>query len=157
MLEIQRLIGRSLRSVTNLAALGDRTIYLDCDVLHADGGTRTASITGACVALFEACEHLRRNDRITSWPVRELVAGVSVGVVGGEALLDLAYAEDSRAEVDMNVVLTAGGRFVELQGTAESEPFDEEKLSAMLALARRGAASIFESQREALKLGAVRT
>jgi ribonuclease PH len=108
------------------------------------------------VALFEACEHLRRNDRIAIWPVRELVAGVSVGVVDGEALLDLAYGEDSRAEVDMNIVLTAGGRFVELQGTAESEPFDETKLSAMLALARKGAASIFESQREALGLGAAR-
>ena len=152
-LEIQRLIGRSLRAVTELAALGERTITLDCDVLQADGGTRTAAITGACVALFEACEHLRRNDLVKKWPVRELVAAVSVGIVGGEPLLDLDYAEDSRADVDMNVVVTASGRFVEVQGTAEASPFDDEGLQKLLGLARRGITALVEKQRAALGLG----
>lgn len=152
-LEIQRLIGRSLRAVTELAALGERTITLDCDVLQADGGTRTAAITGACVALFEACEHLRRNDLVKKWPVRELVAAVSVGIVKGEPLLDLDYAEDSRADVDMNVVVTASGRFVEVQGTAEASPFDDEGLHRLLGLARGGIAALVEKQRAALGLG----
>jgi ribonuclease PH len=152
-LEIQRLIGRSLRAVTELAALGERTITLDCDVLQADGGTRTAAITGACVALFEACEHLRRNDLVKKWPVRELVGAVSVGIVGGEPLLDLDYAEDSRADVDMNVVVTASGRFVEVQGTAEASPFDDEGLQKLLGLARHGIAALVEKQRAALGLG----
>jgi len=151
-LEIQRLIGRSLRAVTDRKLLGDRTVTLDCDVLHADGGTRTAAITGACVALFEACEWLRRNDLIKAWPIRELVAAVSVGIVGGETILDLPYVEDSNAEVDMNVVKTAGGRFVEVQGTAEAEPFDAEELEAMLALAGRGVEALIEAQRQALGL-----
>jgi len=151
-LEIQRLIGRSLRAVTDRKLLGDRTVTLDCDVLHADGGTRTAAITGACVALFEACEWLRRNDLIKAWPIRELVAAVSVGIVGGETILDLPYVEDSNAEVDMNVVKTAGGRFVEVQGTAEAEPFDAEELEAMLALAGRGVDALIEAQRQALGL-----
>ncbi len=152
-LEIQRLIGRSLRAVTDLSALGERTITLDCDVLQADGGTRTAAITGACIALFEACEHLRRNDLVKKWPVRELVAAVSVGIVGGEPLLDLDYSEDSRADVDMNVVVTASGRFVEVQGTAEASPFDDEGLQKLLELARGGIAELVERQRTALGLG----
>jgi ribonuclease PH len=152
-LEIQRLIGRSLRAVTDLSAIAERTITLDCDVLQADGGTRTAAITGACIALFEACEHLRRNDLVKKWPVRELVAAISVGIVGGEPLLDLDYSEDSRADVDMNVVVTASGRFVEVQGTAEASPFDDEGLQKLLELARGGIAKLIERQRAALGLG----
>jgi ribonuclease PH len=151
-LEIQRLIGRSLRAVTNLQTLGDRTVTLDCDVIQADGGTRTASITGACVALFEACERLRQNDKIKSWPLKELVAAISVGVVDGTAVLDLPYQEDSRAEVDMNVVVTASDRFVEVQGTAESEPFDQATLNRMMELAKGGVAELIEAQRQVLGL-----
>ena len=156
-LEIQRLIGRSLRAVTDRAALGDRTVTLDCDVLQADGGTRTAAITGACVALFEACEYLRRNDLIKTWPVKELVAAISVGVVDGRSVLDLPYTEDSAAEVDMNVVMTASGRFVEVQGTAESEPFDDDALQDMLALARKGVDELVDRQRTALGLETAKT
>jgi ribonuclease PH len=155
-LEIQRLIGRSLRAVTDRKLLGDRTITLDCDVIQADGGTRTAAITGACVALFEACEHLRRNDLISSWPIRELVAAVSVGVVNGETVLDLPYVEDSTADVDMNVVMTAGGRFVEVQGTAEAEPFDHDQLTELLALAKKGVDELVEAQRNVLGLETAR-
>lgn len=151
-LEIQRLIGRSLRAVTDFDALGERMITLDCDVLQADGGTRTASITGACVALHAACEHLRRNDLIQKWPLKELVAAISVGVVDGEPRLDLPYVEDSAAEVDMNVVMTAGGKFVEVQGTAESEPFGDEALARLLELARIGNQQLVEAQRKALDL-----
>jgi len=151
-LEIQRLIGRSLRAVCDLEAVGDRTVTLDCDVLQADGGTRTAAITGACVAFFEACDWMRRTDRITRWPLKELVAAVSVGVVEGAPLLDLPYVEDSNAEVDMNVVMTAGGHFVEIQGTAEAAPFDDARLAEMLALARRGIASLVGAQRKVLGL-----
>jgi ribonuclease PH len=154
MLEIQRLIGRSLRAVTDLGALGERTLTVDCDVLQADGGTRTASITGACVALFEAMEWMRATDRITKWPLKELVAAISVGVVGEEALLDLPYSEDSAAAVDMNVVMTASGRFVEIQGTAESAPFGEDALAEMLRLARKGIAELVAAQRKALGLPA---
>jgi ribonuclease PH len=153
-LEIQRLIGRSLRAVTELKALGDRTVTLDCDVIQADGGTRTAAITGACVALFQALDGLRRSDLLKAWPLKELVSAVSVGMVDGEARLDLHYEEDSRAEVDMNVVMTAGGKFVEVQGTAESEPFDDAMLQAMLKLARRGCDRLTAAQRDALGLGA---
>jgi ribonuclease PH len=153
-LEIQRLIGRSLRAVSELSALGDRTITLDCDVIQADGGTRTASITGACVALFEACEWMRTTDRIVKWPLKELVAAVSVGVVLGKTVLDLPYAEDSSADVDMNVVMTAGGRFVEIQGTAESTPFGDDQLAEMLALARKGVSELVLAQRKALGLPA---
>jgi ribonuclease PH len=152
-LEIQRLIGRSLRAVTDLPALGDRTITLDCDVLQADGGTRTAAVTGACVALFEACERLRRSDLLSRWPLRELVAAVSVGIVDGEPRLDLPYEEDCRAEVDMNVVMTASGKFVEVQGTAESAPFGEGELQGLLALARKGVGELVAAQRAALRLG----
>ena len=153
-LEIQRLIGRSLRAVSDLEAVGERTITLDCDVLQADGGTRTASITGACVAFYEACDWMRRTDRITRWPLKELVAAVSVGVVEGAVLLDLPYVEDSNADVDMNVIMTAGGNFVEIQGTAEAAPFDETRLAEMLGLARGGIASLVGAQRRALGLDA---
>jgi ribonuclease PH len=153
-LEIQRLIGRSLRAVTELKALGDRTITLDCDVLQADGGTRTAAITGACVALFLACEGLRRSDRLKAWPIKELVSAVSVGIIDGEPRLDLHYEEDSRADVDMNVVMTADGKFIEVQGTAEAAPFDDVMLQAMLKLARKGCDELVTAQREALGLGA---
>ena len=151
-LEIQRLIGRSLRAVTDRKALGERTITLDCDVIQADGGTRTAAITGACVAFFEACEYLRQSDRISTWPIRELVAAISVGVVGGEPVLDLPYVEDSGADVDMNVVMTASGRFVEVQGTAEAEPFDHDTLQSLLDLARKGVGELVDAQRAVLGL-----
>lgn len=153
-LEIQRLIGRSLRAVSELGALGDRTITLDCDVIQADGGTRTAAITGACVALFEACEWMRTTDRITKWPLKELIAAVSVGVVAGKTVLDLPYVEDFAADVDMNVVMTASGKFVEIQGTAESTPFDDDMLAQMLAFARKGVAELIVAQRKALGLDA---
>ena len=148
--EIQRLIGRSLRAVTNLSRLGERTITLDCDVLQADGGTRTASITGAYVALVLACRRLVKENRLPSVPVKAEVAAVSVGLVAGAALLDLKYDEDSRAEVDMNVVCTGDGRFVELQGTAEGEPFSGEQMEELLALARGGLETLFAAQRAAL-------
>jgi ribonuclease PH len=145
--EIQRLIGRSLRSVTNLAALGERTIWLDCDVIQADGGTRTASITGAFVALALALEKLRARDVIKSIPLSDYVAATSVGIVDGEPLLDLAYDDDSRADVDMNIVKTGGGRFIEVQGTAEAEPFGREALMMLLDLADLGIAQLVEKQR----------
>ena len=148
--EIQRLIGRSLRAVTNLARMGERTITLDCDVLQADGGTRTASITGAYVALVLACRRLVKENRLAAVPVSGEVAAVSVGIVAGAALLDLKYDEDSRAAVDMNVVCTGDGRFVELQGTAEGQPFSHEEMEQMLALARRGLETLFAAQRAAL-------
>jgi ribonuclease PH len=148
--EIQRLIGRSLRAVTNLSKLGERTITIDCDVLQADGGTRTASITGAYVALVLACRRLVRENKLSTLPVVGEVAAVSVGVVAGTPLLDLKYDEDSRAEVDMNVVCTGDGRFVELQGTAEGEPFTQEQTDALLALARAGLETLFDAQRAAV-------
>lgn len=148
--EIQRLIGRSLRAVTNLQRLGERTLTLDCDVLQADGGTRTASITGAYVALVLACRRLVKENRLPALPVRGEVAAVSVGLVGGAALLDLKYDEDSRAEVDMNVVCTGDGRFIELQGTAEGQPFSQDEMNELLALARRGLSTLFDAQRAAL-------
>ena len=148
--EIQRLIGRSLRSVTELRGLGERTITLDCDVLQADGGTRCAAITGACVALAMALGKLVRERTIPRWPLRETVAATSVGVCAGQAVLDLAYAEDSEADVDFNVVGTASGLFVELQGTAERRPFSEEKLGELLALARKGLTKLAALQEEVL-------
>ena len=149
-LEIQRLIGRSLRSVTELRGLGERTITLDCDVLQADGGTRCAGITGACVALAMALAKLTREETIPRWPLRENVAAVSVGVCAGQAVLDLAYAEDSEADVDCNLVGTASGAFVEIQGTAERRPFSEEQLAELLALAKKGLKKLFELQEDAL-------
>ena|SRR5215813_5174081 len=137
-LEIQRLIGRSLRSVTELRGIPERTITLDCDVLQADGGTRCAAITGACVALAIALAKLHRENALTRWPMRETVSAVSVGICAGQPVLDLAYAEDSEADVDCNVVATASGQFVEIQGTAERRPFTQEQLLELLALARAG-------------------
>jgi ribonuclease PH len=145
--EIQRLIGRSLRSVTNLTALGERTIWIDCDVIQADGGTRTASITGAFVALALAFEKMRERDMIKTIPLADYVAAISVGIVDGEALLDLAYEDDSRAEVDMNVVKTGNGRFIEVQGTAEAMPFGREALDQLLDLADLGIAQLIAKQK----------
>src|SRR5687768_17398142 len=145
--EIQRLIGRSLRSVTNLPALGERTIWIDCDVIQADGGTRTASITGAFVALALALERLRERDVIRTIPLADYVAATSVGIVDTEPLLDLAYEDDSRAEVDMNVVKTGDGRFIEVQGTAEALPFGRDALLTLLDLADYGIAQLVEKQR----------
>ena len=149
-LEIQRLIGRSLRAVTDMVKLGERTIYLDCDVIQADGGTRTASITGAYVALVDAVSALLAQGKITENPLKEAVAAVSVGIVDGQAVLDLDYQEDSSAEVDMNFVMTSSGRFVEVQGTAEAEPFTLEQMDAMRDLAMSGINQLFTYQQEAL-------
>jgi ribonuclease PH len=149
--EIQRLIGRSLRSVTELRGLGERTITLDCDVLQADGGTRCAAITGACVALAMALAKLVRERAIPRWPLRETVAAISVGVCAGQPVLDLAYAEDSEADVDFNIVATESGAFVEVQGTAERRPFTEERLTELLALARKGLKKLATVQGEALE------
>jgi len=149
-LEIQRLIGRSLRAVTDLAALGERSITIDCDVIQADGGTRTASITGAYVALHDALTTLVTKALIPQIPLREAVAAVSVGIVAGEAVLDLNYLEDSAAEVDMNFVMTSSDRFVEVQGTAEAEPFTVAQMDAMRVLATEGIRRLFALQREAL-------
>jgi ribonuclease PH len=149
--EIQRLIGRSIRAVVNPSALGERTITLDCDVLQADGGTRTASITGAYVAFALACRYLMRSGRIERSPVAGEVAAVSVGIVQGTPLLDLKYDEDSRAEVDMNVVCTGDGRFIEVQGTAEGKPFTREEMDVLLALAGQGIAQLVLLQRAALE------
>jgi len=145
--EIQRLIGRSLRSVTNLQALGERTVWIDCDVIQADGGTRTASITGAFVALALALETMREKDLIRAIPLSDYVAAISVGIVDGEPLLDLAYEDDSRAEVDMNIVKTGNGRFIEVQGTAETMPFGRDALVQLLDLADRGIQQLIEKQK----------
>ena len=149
--EIQRLIGRSLRAVTDLERLGERTIFLDCDVIQADGGTRTASITGAFVALGRALERLVESGTLSSVPLRDFVAAISAGIVDGEPLLDLSYEEDSRADVDMNFVMTAGHKFVEIQATAEHQVFDEIQLEKMLGLARQGLNSLLTKQRAALQ------
>ena len=148
--EIQRLIGRSLRAVTDLEALGEVQITLDCDVLQADGGTRTASICGAYVALHDACSRLERAGRLASHPLKEGCAAVSVGIVDALPMLDLAYSEDSRAEVDMNVVMTSSGRFVEVQGTAEGQPYSRSELDELLSLAEHGIATLLEVQESAL-------
>jgi ribonuclease PH len=145
--EIQRLIGRSLRAVTNLTSLGERTIWVDCDVIQADGGTRTASITGAFVALALALEKLRERDVVRTIPLSDYVAATSVGIVDGEPLLDLAYDDDCRADVDMNIVKTGDGRFIEVQGTAEAIPFGREALMSLLDLADLGIRQLIEKQR----------
>ncbi len=145
--EIQRLIGRSLRAVTKLTALGERSIYLDCDVIQADGGTRTASITGAFVALALALEKLNQRGVLKTLPLTDYVAATSVGIVDGEALLDLAYEDDSRAEVDMNIVKTGDGRYIEVQGTAEAIPFGRDALNRLLDLADTGIRQLIEKQR----------
>ena len=150
--EIQRLIGRSLRAVVDLGALGENTIHVDCDVLQADGGTRTAAITGSFVAVHDALDWMRAKGMIATLPVKEFVAAVSVGVYGGEPVLDLDYAEDSACQTDMNVVMTGGGRFVEVQGTAEGEPFARAELDKLLGLAARGISELVAHQRRALGL-----
>ncbi len=150
-MEIQRLIGRSLRAVVDLGALGERTITLDCDVIQADGGTRTASITGAYVALADAVAHLKAQKLIKKDPLHGHLASVSVGIYNGTPVLDLDYAEDSNAETDMNVVMNDGGAFIEVQGTAEGHAFRREEMDAMLDLAQKGIAELIEHQREALK------
>ncbi len=149
--EIQRMIGRALRAGTDLDALGDRTIIVDCDVLTADGGTRTAAITGGCLALWQAAARLVGEGELAANPVRHLVAAVSVGMVNGNACLDLDYAEDVRAEVDMNFAALEDGRIVEVQGTAEATPFGREDLDAMLSLAQEGVQRLVRMQRQALK------
>jgi len=148
--EIQRLIGRSLRAVADLRALGERTVTLDCDVLQADGGTRTAAITGGYVALWQACEQLVKSGLIAASPLHGQVAAVSVGIVAGVPVLDLDYAEDSQAETDMNVVMNNGGGFIEVQGTAEGHAFRRHELDALLNLAASGIAELFALQSEAL-------
>ena len=148
--EIQRLIGRSLRAVTDMEKLGERTIFLDCDVIQADGGTRTASITGAFVAMGMAMRRMVDSGVLTAAPIRDYVAATSVGVVDGAVLLDLAYEEDSRADVDMNLVMTGSGRLVEVQATAERRPFDDTQLAKMMALARTGIESLIKRQQSVL-------
>ena len=154
--EIQRLIGRALRAVVDLRQLGERTIHLDCDVIQADGGTRTASITGAFVALHDAIEYLRHHRSLAGTPIRDYVAAVSVGVYEGVPVLDLDYAEDAACGTDMNVVMTANGGVVELQGTAEGAPFTREELNAMLALADKGIRELVAAQRQVLQENALK-
>ena len=148
--EIQRLVGRSLRGVTDLTVLGPRTIWIDCDVIQADGGTRTTAITGAYIALADALQYLRKNGLIPSLPLKDFLAATSVGVVDGQVVLDLCYAEDSVAEVDMNVVMTGAGKYVEVQGTAEDAPFDRSQLDAMIAAASAGIQDLVALQRRLL-------
>src|SRR3989442_4035181 len=149
--EIQRLIGRSLRGIANRKVLGERTITLDCDVLQADGGTRTAAITGAYVACAIACKRLLKEKKVSKSPIIGEVAAVSVGIVDGTPLLDLKYDEDSRAQVDMNIVCTGDGRFIELQGTAEGSPFTREQMDSLLELGRKGITQLVLIQREAIE------
>ena len=149
--EIQRLIGRSLRAVADLTSMGPRTVWMDCDVIQADGGTRTASVTGAFVALACALDTLRRNGAFAKLPLRDFVAATSVGFVGGQPMLDLNYEEDSKADVDMNVVMTGKGQFVEIQGTGEGSTFTQQQMDQMLALARNGIERLIDAQRAALK------
>ncbi len=148
--EIQRLIGRSLRAVTQLEALGERTFIVDCDVIQADGGTRTAAITAGCVALLQAFQCLRERNELSLLPLKGLVAATSVGIVEGTLLLDLCYEEDSQAEVDFNVVMNDSGEFIEIQGTAEAQPFSKDTLDKLLSLAERGMKELFPIQRAAI-------
>jgi ribonuclease PH len=147
-MEIQRLIGRSMRTVVRLPELGERTIWIDCDVIQADGGTRTASITGSFVALVLALQKMKEQEQLRTVPINDYVAATSVGIVAGMPLLDLAYEEDSKADVDMNIVKTGDGRFIEIQGTAEAEPFGGEALQGLLDLAGRGITELIAKQRE---------
>ncbi len=149
--EIQRFIGRSLRAATNLAALGERTFVVDCDVLQADGGTRTAAITGGYVALYQAFHNLRKQGILPFMPLTKMIAATSTGIVHGDMLLDLCYEEDSRADVDFNVVMTDKNEFVEIQGTAEGKPFSKEAADSLLSLAQQGINKLFKTQREALR------
>jgi len=150
--EIQRLIGRALRSVVNLSMIGERTIWIDCDVIQADGSTRTVSITGAFICLADALKYALRNGLIEKMPLKDYIAAVSVGVVNGEAVLDLSYAEDSAAEVDMNVVMTGSGKFVEVQGTAEGEPFSKDTLDRLMELATNGIKKLVDIQKTFIKI-----
>ena len=149
--EIQRLIGRSLRSVVDMSELGERTVLIDCDVIQADGGTRTASITGAYIALVDAIRSIYKQSLIDSIPVRDYLAAVSVGIANGKPLLDLCYVEDSEAEVDMNLVMTGKGRIVEVQGTAEGAPFSKKELGRLLALGEKGIKTLIKNQKKVLK------
>lgn len=151
--EIQRLIGRSLRSVVDLSLLGERTIWIDCDVIQADGGTRTAAISGSFIALYQALSTLVKNQKIPEIPINDFLAAVSVGVVNSEYMLDLSFEEDSSAEVDMNVIMTGSGQFVEVQGTAEKKPFDSNALEELLQLAKKGIGEIIEYQKSILLRG----
>ena len=146
--EIQRLIGRSLRSVTEMKYLGERTIWVDCDVIQGDGGTRTASITGSFVALVDALQKLKKEGKIERVPIQDYIAATSVGILNDNMILDLCYEEDSKAEVDMNVVMTGKGEFIEVQGTAERKPFSKEKMDTMLDLAKKGIDELFSIQRK---------
>lgn len=148
--EIQRFIGRALRAVVDLGALGERTIMVDCDVLQADGGTRTVAITGGFVALYEALKALKEQGVIEEFPIRDFLAAVSVGIVDGEILLDLDYTEDSRAQVDLNLVMTAGGKVVEVQGATEAEPFTLEQLHLLIEMGKKGIEELIEAQRRCL-------
>lgn len=151
-MEIQRLIGRALRSIVDLKKLGERTIWLDCDVIQADGGTRTASITGAYIALVDAVKYLKDKGLLKDNPIHDTLAAISVGKVAGRPVLDLAYEEDSKAEVDMNVVMTGAGKFVEIQGTAEEIPFDRTELDSFLQLAEKGIRQLMEAQQASLSV-----
>jgi ribonuclease PH len=148
--EIQRLIGRSLRAITDLANLGERTVWVDCDVIQADGGTRTASITGAYVSLVEAMRSWQKRGLIAREPIKDSVAAVSIGIVNGKILLDLCYEEDSKADVDMNFVMTGSGKFVEIQGTAESVPFTKKQMDNMSEIAQQGIKELLKAQKQAL-------
>lgn len=154
-MEIQRLIGRALRSVVDLKAIGERTIWIDCDVIQADGGTRTSSITGAFVALVDAVNKLHKQVNFQVYPIRSFVSAVSVGIVNGEKLLDLCYVEDSSAKVDMNLVMTDSGEFIEVQGTGEESPFSRNDLNELLALGEKGIKQMIVHQKEALKMEAL--
>jgi len=149
--EIQRLIGRSLRAAVNLKAMGENTITIDCDVIQADGGTRTASITGGCIALYDAIQFLKKKAGLTTEPFKQFVASISAGIYAGEAILDLDYVEDSSADTDMNFVMTEHGGFIEIQGTAEKETFEQHELDSMLVLAKAGIGELIKLQKEAVK------
>lgn len=151
-MEIQRLIGRALRSIVDLKALGEKTIWIDCDVIQADGGTRTSSITGAFVALVDAVNKLHKTSPFKIYPIRNFVSAVSVGIVGEEKVLDLCYEEDSHAKVDMNVIMTDEGEYVEVQGTGEESPFSREDLNELLNLAEKGIKQMIQAQKDALKI-----
>ena len=151
-MEIQRLIGRALRSVVNLKAIGEKTIWIDCDVIQADGGTRTTSITGAFIALVDAVNKLHKQNHFEVYPVRNFVSAISVGILNGNKIIDLCYEEDSKAKVDMNVIMTEEGEFVEIQGTGEESPFSRNDLNDLLALAEKGIKQLINIQKETLKM-----
>ena len=148
--EIQRLVGRSLRAVVDLPALGERSVWIDCDVIQADGGTRCASITGSFIALSDAISWMKKKGMISKTPVLDYVAAISVGLIKGEPVIDLTFQEDSNADVDMNIVMTGGGKFIEVQGTAEGEPFDGDQLNKLLALAKKGIGQLIDIQKKTL-------